>query len=228
MPEPPSGAMPKILSMKSIPSPPSSFGDTPPSEYRWQCPMTYQPGFPVCRLPDADHASSRRIRQASEGPNRPEPTREATPSLILTLAPGFLSAFERFSVDHGRTSPVGLPSIVALGAHARSGGGCGLSASIRRRMSANSARHLGHLNRHFPDGAREVPLSPLPMRNLSFSAPLAPEAPPQRTLWDGIRATARNRSEAAICYAAVSHFTYDRLSRQYVYTATKIVGAVLF
>jgi hypothetical protein len=110
------------------------------SSRRWR-----NPGFPVCRLPDASlimrhsqHKAS--LRGPTEGPNRPEPTREATPSLILTFAPGFLSALERFSVDHGRTSPVGLPSIVALDAHAGSGSGRGLSRSIRRRISANSAR----------------------------------------------------------------------------------------
>jgi len=49
-------------------------------------------------------------------------------------------AFERFSVDHGRTSPVGLSSMVARDAHAGNGGGRGLSRSIRRRISPNSAR----------------------------------------------------------------------------------------
>jgi hypothetical protein len=42
-----------------------------------------------------------------------------------------------FSVDHGRTS--GLSSIIALSAHAETGGDLSLSRSIRRRISANSA-----------------------------------------------------------------------------------------
>jgi hypothetical protein len=46
MPEPPSGAMPNIVSMKSIPSPQSSFDGKPISEYRWQCPKAYQEPAP--------------------------------------------------------------------------------------------------------------------------------------------------------------------------------------
>jgi hypothetical protein len=40
----------------------------------------------------------------------------------------------------GRISPVELPSFIALDAHAGSGGGLGLSRSIRRRISANKTR----------------------------------------------------------------------------------------
>jgi hypothetical protein len=43
------------------------------------------------------------------------------------LRRAFGSRWERLSVDHGRTSPAGLPSIVAVRAHAARGGGFGLS-----------------------------------------------------------------------------------------------------
>jgi len=57
------------------------------------------------------------------------------------LAPCVWVTFERSSVDHGRTSPVALPLFLALDdAHAGSGGGLGLSRSIRRRISANKTR----------------------------------------------------------------------------------------
>jgi hypothetical protein len=47
---------------------------------------------------------------------------------------------ERSSVDLGRTSPVRLSSFIALDPHAENGGGLGRKRSIRRRISANSAR----------------------------------------------------------------------------------------
>jgi hypothetical protein len=59
---------------------------------------------------------------------------------ISGLVSGVWVTFERFSVDHGRTSPIALPLFLALDAHARSGGGLGLSRSIRRRISANKTR----------------------------------------------------------------------------------------
>ena len=57
---------------------------------------------------------------------------------VFELAPRARVAVEQFSVEHGHTSPVGLP--VAPDAHARSGAGRGRSRSIRRMTSANSAR----------------------------------------------------------------------------------------
>ena len=57
---------------------------------------------------------------------------------VFEFVPRAWVAFEQFSVEHGRTSPVGLPAIVAPDAHAGSGGGLGLSRSIRRRISANT------------------------------------------------------------------------------------------
>jgi hypothetical protein len=57
--------------------------------------------------------------------------RAASTAPISGLVSGIWVAFERFSVDHGRTSPVGLPSFIALDAHAGSAGGLGLSPSIR-------------------------------------------------------------------------------------------------
>lgn len=44
------------------------------------------------------------------------------------------------SVDHGRTSPAGTPTIAARDAHAGSGGDGGRSRSVWRRIAANSAR----------------------------------------------------------------------------------------
>jgi hypothetical protein len=56
----------------------------------------------------------------------------------MRLAPHLLASFRLISVDHGRTSPVGLPSIVAPDAHAGSGGDRGRRSAISRRMLANS------------------------------------------------------------------------------------------
>jgi hypothetical protein len=58
---------------------------------------------------------------------------------VFELAPRARVAFEQFSVEHGRTSPIGF-ACVAPDAHARSGAGRGRSRSIRRMTSANSAR----------------------------------------------------------------------------------------
>ena len=33
--------------------------------------LTFEPGFPVCRLPNADHVSVSRMRQASDGLDPP-------------------------------------------------------------------------------------------------------------------------------------------------------------
>jgi hypothetical protein len=65
---------------------------------------------------------------------------EVAPNRLFGLAPRVWVALERFSVDQGRTSPVGLLLLIALDAHAGNGGGRGLSCSIRRRISANKAR----------------------------------------------------------------------------------------
>ena len=61
---------------------------------------------------------------------RIEPRHEACARLLGSIRP--------LSVDHRRTSPVGLPSIVARDAHAGSGGDRGRSSAISRRISANS------------------------------------------------------------------------------------------
>jgi hypothetical protein len=58
----------------------------------------------------------------------------------LDLRPPFAPRLSKFSVEDGRTSPAGLSSFIAPDPRAGSGGGCGLSPSIRRRISANSAR----------------------------------------------------------------------------------------
>jgi hypothetical protein len=54
------------------------------------------------------------------------------------------------SVDQERTSPVRLSWFIALDPHAENGGGLGRKRSIRRRISANRARHryLGQLEHH--------------------------------------------------------------------------------
>ena len=59
---------------------------------------------------------------------------------LFGRAPGVSAAFGGFRSLIGRTSPPGLASFIAFGAHAGSGGGRGLSRSIRRRISANKAR----------------------------------------------------------------------------------------
>lgn len=62
--------------------------------------------------------------------HRTEPRDEACTPLCCSFRP--------ISVDHGRTSPAGLPSMVAPDAHAGSGGGCGLSRLMRPKIAANS------------------------------------------------------------------------------------------
>ena len=59
---------------------------------------------------------------------------------VLRLVPRGSAAFRRPSVNHGPHLSGWVASCIALDAHARSGGGLGLSRSIRRRISANRAR----------------------------------------------------------------------------------------
>jgi hypothetical protein len=65
---------------------------------------------------------------------------ELSQNRVLTLAPRVSAAFGGSRSIMGRTSPVGLPLFIALDPHAGSGGGLGRRRSIRRRISANSAR----------------------------------------------------------------------------------------
>ena len=95
-----------------------------------------QTGIPHLPVPERQSCGGSPDAASLRRPGLPQ----QASSGILRLAPRFVGAFGQFSVDHGRTSPAGLPSIVAPDAHAGSGGGRGRSRSIRRRISANSAR----------------------------------------------------------------------------------------
>jgi hypothetical protein len=66
-------------------------------------------------------------------------TKGRAPSIepISGCVRGVRVTVERSSVDHGYSS---LVAFLALDAHAGSGGGRGLSRSIRRKISANRAR----------------------------------------------------------------------------------------
>jgi hypothetical protein len=99
-----------------------------------------KPGFPGYQLPKADHASFQRGRQDCNGRKAAATSSEVAQNRSFGLAPRVGVTFERFSGDHGRTSPVGLLSLMARDAQAGNGGGRGLSRSIRRRISANKVR----------------------------------------------------------------------------------------
>jgi hypothetical protein len=99
--------------------------------------FTLNPGFPRSRVLNAEYTLVRCMRQASDGLCRPSrPSERAISGLRLA----FLGAFERFSVNYGRSPPTGLSAFIAPDPHAGSGGGFGRSSSIRRRMLANSDR----------------------------------------------------------------------------------------
>jgi hypothetical protein len=99
--------------------------------------MAAKPRFPGCRLPKVDCARFRRARQGSE---ELEPALEAAQNRLSDACVLRLSAFGSSRSIMGRTSPVGLSSIVPRDAHAGRGGDRGRSRSIRRSISANSAR----------------------------------------------------------------------------------------
>ena len=63
----------------------------------------------------------------------------ASKELSAALVTGDSDTFRWLLVEHERTLPVGLPSLVALNAHAGSSGGCGLSQRLPHMTSANSA-----------------------------------------------------------------------------------------
>ena len=92
--------------------------------------------FAGCRVSpspiDQARRSASRVGIQRGAPHRQKPLRG--------LVSAVWGASERLPIDHGRTSPVGLPSLIALDAHAGSGGGFGLSRSIRPRIAANNAR----------------------------------------------------------------------------------------
>ena len=69
-----------------------------------------------------------------------EPDLEVAQNRLSDACALRLSAFGGFRSIMGRTSPVGLSSIAPRDAHAGSGGDRGRSRSIRRRISANTAR----------------------------------------------------------------------------------------
>jgi hypothetical protein len=93
---------------------------------------------------EGDLAPFQHARQGRKGPNEAGTwvgaSREVAQTQLFGAAPRIWRALSRSQVDHSRTSPAGLSSFIAPDPHAGSGGGCGLSASIRRRMSANSDR----------------------------------------------------------------------------------------
>ncbi len=88
---------------------------------------------PLCPVPEG-------ARQGCKARNVGGTSRTVSQRRFFEATPQARRAFEQFPVDHGRTSPAGLSSFIVLDPHAGSGGGLGLSRSIRRRMSANSAR----------------------------------------------------------------------------------------
>jgi hypothetical protein len=99
-----------------------------------------EPRFPGCRLPKATLLRSSTPGKAERAGTWVGASREVAQTQLFGAAPRIWRALSSSRVDHGRTSPAGLSSFIAPDPHAGSGGGCGLSPSIRRRMSANSAR----------------------------------------------------------------------------------------
>ena len=87
-------------------------------------------------------------RRGRQGCRRNEPQGCLAP-LFRACTP-CLGHVRAIPVDHGRASPAVLPSFIASRAHAASGGGFGLSPSIRCRISTHRARgtrDLGQLER---------------------------------------------------------------------------------
>ena len=99
-----------------------------------------KPEFPGCRLPKATLLRSSTPGQAESAGTWVGASCEVAQTQLFGAAPRIWRALSRSRVDHGRTSPAGLSSFIAPDPHAGSGGGCGLSPSIRRRNSAHSAR----------------------------------------------------------------------------------------
>ena len=75
-------------------------------------------GFPRCRLPKGDFAPFQHARQGCKDRNAAGTSLVVARRRLFELAPRARVAFERLSVDHGRTSPVGFAIDRCSRAHA--------------------------------------------------------------------------------------------------------------
>jgi hypothetical protein len=99
-----------------------------------------EPRFPGCPLPKATLLRSSTPGKAERAAMWVGASREVAQTQLFGAARRIWRALSNSRVDHGRTSPVGLSSSIAPDPHAGSGGDRSRRPSIRRRMSANSAR----------------------------------------------------------------------------------------